>query len=398
MPMTEQGFRKYTYAELLEQQITRAKDLFGQDIDTSEQSVLGKYIRLNVSDFAQQEEALEQVYLSRYIDTAYGISLDRLTPFACISRNAATFATVKVTLTNTGNAAAAVKMGTKLAGTNGVLYHTLATVSIASGESETVLVECDEAGTVGNTVTAMQFYNTQIPNIKISVQTATLSVGSEIETDAELRTRWKKAIAGSGSGTANAVMGAVLRIDGVRDCIVYENDTNETVSIGTDANLPPHSFLTVVIASEELDAEIAEAIFSSKPLGIQTYGGRGTASVSEVLDIAGNTHTISFKHAIAYAIKVKVTLSETHLGTLSDAEKADIQDKFTKALENYFSTLQIAERVHANAFYVPLLQTGAVSCIESIQAEIGDSGWTSDFSTQDAACYYTFGGLTLQIE
>ena len=43
MPMTEKGFQKRTYAEILEAQITRAKDLFGNDIDTSEKSVLGKY-------------------------------------------------------------------------------------------------------------------------------------------------------------------------------------------------------------------------------------------------------------------------------------------------------------------------------------------------------------------
>lgn len=90
MPMTENGFRKLTYAEILEAQITRAKDLFGNDIDTSEKSVLGKYIRLNTSDFAEQEAALEAVYLARYIDTATGISLDRLTPFANIRRNGAT--------------------------------------------------------------------------------------------------------------------------------------------------------------------------------------------------------------------------------------------------------------------------------------------------------------------
>ena len=40
MPMTDQGFQRQTYAELLEQQINRAKQLFGADMDTSETSVL----------------------------------------------------------------------------------------------------------------------------------------------------------------------------------------------------------------------------------------------------------------------------------------------------------------------------------------------------------------------
>lgn len=397
MPITEQGFQKYTYSQLLEQQITRAKDLFGQDVDTSEQSVLGKYIRLIVSDFAQQEESLEQVYLSRYIDTAYGISLDRLAPFAGITRNAATYATVKVLFKNDGDTTATVGMGTKLVSASGVLYHTTEVAIIDAGESKAVLVECDESGTIGNVVTSMQFYNTQIPNVTVTVQTATLSVGAETETDADLRARWKKAIAGSGSGTANAIMGAVSRVDGVRDCIVYENDTDENLLIGADALLPPHCFMTVVIASESQDAEIAEAIFSRKPIGIQSYGGVGSTTV-EVHDIAGNMHSISFKHAIAHAVKVRVTLSESHLGTIGDDKKAEIQESFTSALETYFNSRKIAERIHANAFYTPLLQTGVVSCIESIQAEIGDSGWSEEFSTQNATVYYTFGGLTLNIE
>ena len=123
MPMTEQGFRKYTYAELLEQQITRAKDLFGDDIDTSGKSVLGKYIRLNVSDFAQQEEALEALYQARYVDTACGVSLDRLAPFAGLQRNAAVAAVLALVLYNHGKSEVELPMGTKLVNSDGTLYH-----------------------------------------------------------------------------------------------------------------------------------------------------------------------------------------------------------------------------------------------------------------------------------
>lgn len=63
MPMTDQGFQRQTYAELLEQQINRAKQLFGADMDTSETSVLGKYIRLNTADYAELQESLEAVAL-----------------------------------------------------------------------------------------------------------------------------------------------------------------------------------------------------------------------------------------------------------------------------------------------------------------------------------------------
>ena len=157
MPMTEQGFRKYTYAELLEQQITRAKNLFGDDIDTSGKSVLGKYIRLNVSDFAQQEEALEALYQARYVDTACGVSLDRLAPFAGLQRNAAVAAVLALVLYNHGKSEVELPMGTKLVNSNGTLYHLTQRITIAAGSSAQAHAACDTAGEIGNATKPLRF-------------------------------------------------------------------------------------------------------------------------------------------------------------------------------------------------------------------------------------------------
>lgn len=53
MVLTDKGFQRPTYDDLLTRQENRAKTLFGEDIDTSSQSILGKYIRLNVEDLAE---------------------------------------------------------------------------------------------------------------------------------------------------------------------------------------------------------------------------------------------------------------------------------------------------------------------------------------------------------
>ena len=50
MVLTEKGFQRPTYDDLLAAQVARAKKLFGEDIDTSGQSILGKFIRINVSE------------------------------------------------------------------------------------------------------------------------------------------------------------------------------------------------------------------------------------------------------------------------------------------------------------------------------------------------------------
>lgn len=90
--LTKEGFYRPTYDELLEAQEMRAKQLFGDDIDTSNLSVLGKYIRINVSDLDELWQTLEGVYNARFPNTSSGVSLERLGAFAGISRNPATYA------------------------------------------------------------------------------------------------------------------------------------------------------------------------------------------------------------------------------------------------------------------------------------------------------------------
>ena len=96
MPLTELGFERPTYDELLQKQIERAKLLFGDDIDTGETTPFGKYIRINVADFADLYELAEKVYYARFPNAATGVSLDRLCPFVGISRNPATYARHKI--------------------------------------------------------------------------------------------------------------------------------------------------------------------------------------------------------------------------------------------------------------------------------------------------------------
>ncbi|WP_294366648.1 baseplate J/gp47 family protein [uncultured Ruminococcus sp.] len=402
MPMTEAGFRKYTYAEILEQQITRAKDLFGDDIDTSEQSVIGKYIRLNVSDFAQQEEALEALYQARYIDTAVGVSLDRLTPFAGIQRNAAVAAIWEVWFKNIGSDAVTIPMGTKLMSSNGVIYHTTQEVTAEAGESsDTIHMQCDTAGTIGNNPRNVRFYQTQIPNVQIGVNGFIAVVtGANRETDAELRKRWKSALNGSGSGTTNAIIGSVSRIDGVQDVVIYENETDTEMSVGTFSKIEPHSFLTVIKGAENLSAEIAKVIFENKPLGIQTNKSFVDSVTEQVTDIAGTTHEIHFAFAIDDPITVYVTISKANEPKFN---KDAAQPLFEKALEAFFQDCKIGQTVYANALFAPLVQTGAVYCIDKIEVDFTNlageiasrKGARLDMGINE---YAAFGGLEITYE
>lgn len=346
MPMTENGFRKLTYAEILEQQIIRAKDLFGHDIDTSEKSVLGKYIRLNVSDFAKQEDALEAIYLARYIDTATGISLDRLTPFANITRNSQTYAVLSVVVENTGANNASIPMNTNLVSSSGILYHTVRQATIAAKRTGTLFVECNDSGTVGNDTSIIDFYQTQIPNIRI-LSAEIVSAGQDMETDAQLRLRWKKALAGAGTSTYDSIIGGILRISGIQDCVIFENDTDKNVDDGSGFIIPSHSFETVVSGGMSASAEIAQAIFDKKPIGIGTAG----ANTYTVEDSAGILHTICFSYAETVQAKIVMTIQTGYV--LPESYVQDI----AKAVVSYFGSNQMGQTIYPVSVCAAVMNT-----------------------------------------
>ena len=75
------GYVRRSYDDILSDKIQRAKELFGEDIDTSDLTPLGKFIRINAYDQALAEEEIEAVYYARFPDTASGQNLDRLLVF-----------------------------------------------------------------------------------------------------------------------------------------------------------------------------------------------------------------------------------------------------------------------------------------------------------------------------
>ena len=146
--VNEQGYYRPTYDELLAGRIAQAQELFGEDIDTSNASPLGKFIRLSVQDLADAYEAQEIIYYSRFPHTATGQNLDRLMPFAGITRNPATRAEHTIKFTGTANHVVPVGF---LVGTTGdeefflVNEVTLNDSGVGSGT-----VQCTELGTIGN--------------------------------------------------------------------------------------------------------------------------------------------------------------------------------------------------------------------------------------------------------
>lgn len=362
MPVNEYGYLRPTYDELLEDRITLARELFGEDINTEENTALGKFIRLSVQDLATAYEAQEIIYYSRFPHTATGQSLDRLMPFAGISRNAATRAEHLIEFT--GTAGYEIEPGFLVGTTGDEEFYLVNPVTLDENGIGSGTVQCTVLGEFGNVALGAI---TEIVNPSVDVTAvrhiAVETIGKETETDAELRDRFDVAIKGSGSGTSTAIQGAVMRINGVTGCLVVENATNSTDADGR----PPHSFEVYVYAPDELDQEIADTIFSKKPLGIQCVGD---VSVN-VSDIAGATQVVKFSRVNEVVIYIKATVA------VDGDFELDGVEQIQTALADYVNALSTGDDVIFASLYKYLFGVTGVRDVTALGLSTDGSAYNA---------------------
>lgn len=361
MVLTEKGFKRPTYDELLSRQLDRAKALFGENIDTSEQSILGKYLRIDVQDLSECYELLEDIYYARFPSSARGQSLDRLCTFAGIVRDPATYARLKVRFH--GKKGATIPAAFLVSG-NGIIFYVDVDYTIGSdGECE-AMINCTKSGTVGNLPigTELTIVNPS-PDLEQVEYLSIESYGKERESDTALRIRFNESISGSGSATMNAIRGAIARVPLVEGVTIVENDTDETVN-----GLPPHSFECYVLAPESQDQLIAAAIFEKKPLGIKCMG-------TEEIQISDNSrkyHTIRFSRTIENMVSVKVKVKANQYFETEGISQ--IKDNLLEHINN----LANGESVYLSGLYGYIHKVHGVVNVQELLIAGGDGEFKSE--------------------
>lgn len=146
------------------------------------------------------------------------------------------------------------------------------------------------------------------------------ALGRLVETDAELRVRYRSGVYALGAATLPAIQANLeARVPGIITVKVFENDSDVVDSVGR----PPHSIH--VVAEGGLDTEIADAIFRYKAGGIDTHG----AIAVEVVDSEGAAHSIRFDRPTIRYIWIKVVVS-----LLPASEEPFPPDGFTQIANN----------------------------------------------------------------
>lgn len=164
--------------------------------------------------------------------------------------------------------------------------------------------------------------------------------GGDIETDDELRLRFRNSKFIRAQNISDALYSALLDIDGVIDAAIYENESGTYDPV---YDLPGHSFKPIVLGGNPI--EIARAIWRNKPLGIASHGN----TYETIEDSQGFQRDIYFERPVPQPIYITINL------TVDGNFPANGADAIKNALISYFSEeFSIGEDVIYSRLYTPI--------------------------------------------
>lgn len=182
---------------------------------------------------------------------------------------------------------------------------------------------------------ALGFSTTKIEGFN----TADVTLGRDIETDAQMRDRREDELRATGNAALEAIRSNVLQVANILQAFVFENNSDVTDGDG----VPPHSDEVVISGPSAVDAEVAQAVFDSIASGINPFG----VTTEVITDSQGFDHDVGFTRADEVDIFIDITVTTNTDLTQGPVYPADGDDQVKAALAAKGNTLGIGRDVIA---------------------------------------------------
>lgn len=359
--VTNEGYVRRTYEEILNAKIAKAEELFGADINTDSNTALGKYIRINAYDQYKVEEMAEKIYYSIFPQTASGQTLDRIAWTVGISRKAATHSVCEVKVS--GETGEVVKSEFAVGTEAGLNFHNLYDTTIGEDGTCVLTVECDEAGSVGNINSGdiVKIIN-PVSYVHEIVSSDIKTTGEDEESDYDFLARYEIAREGRGSCNATSIKTALINIPSVKDVYI------KTTESEGEGDIPANTIACYVHGGESAHQEIAEAIFDKKPIGIGTWG-----SVNVPVSYGALTdYMVNFSHVEEVGVYIKISDMETDNTFDSTNGNANILTN----IQNFIRDLGVGKTLVLTRLYSAIYGVAGVTTAKIEAYSSGESAYT----------------------
>ena len=324
--ITSAGASAPSYDDVLEYFKSRAREIFGGDInldaDTQDGQLLAVFA-LAVSDVNSQAIA---VYNSFNPQTATGVALDSAVRLNGITRRCATHSSADVTIV--GQAGTVITNGV-VVDANENKWQLPSNVIIPREGEITVTATAQVAGKIVAPIGSINRIATPTRGWQTVTNKRPSIDGVAVETDAELRLTQTQATMLPSISLWGGIVGAVKNLNGVKRVSGINNDS----AITNKESIPAHTISLVVDGGDA--QEIANTIYMKKGVGVGTYG----TTTKTVRDTFNVSNSVSFYRPTT----VKIT-AEIHI-TPSDDYISSVADEIKSRVVQYVNQLSIGDDV-----------------------------------------------------
>jgi len=220
-----------------------------------------------------------------------------------------------------------------------------------------LLMTAQNTGAVQALSGTLTVIDTPEPGITSITNLLDATVGRDEETDAAFKQRRNETLQKTGTATIGGIRAAVLEV-----LNVIQVQINENITLVVDVSgVPGKAFETFVLNG--LDDPIGQAIFDSKPAGIEAFGD----ITVNVIDSQGFTQQVSFSRPTEIDIFLIVNITKNTDLSEGPLYPVDGDDQVEQAILDFTVDFQMDQDVINNQLYIPVNEIAGVIGIEILQ-------------------------------
>lgn len=238
-------------------------------------------------------------------NVAGGVFLDALVGLHFGQRRAASRSTVTATVTGTNGTI--IPKGSVAKTTIGARFETMYAVTISGSTS--VQMQAIETGPVGADAGTLTKIETAISGWSTVTNPLAATLGGDVESDAQLRSRRLDMLGTQSTSTIAAIRSRLsAQVGGLISHAVVDNPT---LSAKTIKGVSIAAKSIAVFTAGGASADIARAIYNTTPAGVPTVGAT-TVNVADTV-VSGYSTPIKYTDAATVPVLVKVTVDTSPL-------------------------------------------------------------------------------------
>lgn len=254
---TDQGVVAPTIQELHEGLWRVMEKAFGENLNRQWSTPQGQMVASISAELSDMHNNI--IELMNLVDPrfSYGVMQDGVGEIYFLSRQKATRSVVQLTFR--GLTGVVIPEGFLCVDRNGNQWETTESKFIASSGSITINAQAVKTGAITAEVGEIDQIVNSTDNIDSVTNNTPAIVGRSTESREAFEERRRESVAKNSKGMNASVLGEVSNLDGVVDCYVVDNPTDETITVGsTNYPLIRNSLAVSVVGGN--DNDIARAI------------------------------------------------------------------------------------------------------------------------------------------